>query len=66
MEKRKFRIRPQAPAGYMTAAQCAEYLGVSLRTVHRYITARGLPATKPAGRWIINREELEKWIRANG
>lgn len=61
--KNKFRPRrrEKAPADYLTVKATAELLGVSVRTIHRYINTRGLPASKPAGRWIINRKELEQW-----
>jgi len=63
---KKFRLRPQAPAGYMTTAQAAAFLGVSVKTVRRYIKAHGLEASKPGGVWLIKRETLEQWARLNG
>ncbi len=66
MEKKPFRIRKKAPAGYFTIQETADYLKVSTKTVRRYIKERGLPANKPAGIYLINREQLENWIRQNG
>ena len=65
-KKKKFRLKPQPPAGYMTTAQTAEYLGVSVKTVRRYIKQHGLPAYKPGGSWLISRADLDRWMKENG
>ena len=61
-----FRMKPQAPDGYMTITQAAAYMGVSVKSVRRYIHNYGLPATKPGGLYLIRREDLERWARENG
>lgn len=65
IEKRtkRFRIRPQAPDGYFTITQAAEYLGISARSVSRYIHERGLPASKPGGVWFIKKSDLIEWVK---
>lgn len=65
-KKRKFRRRPQTPAGYLTVQQAADYLGISEKSIRRYIKFYGLPASKPAGRYLISREDLERWMKENG
>ncbi len=60
-----FRMKPQAPDGYMTITQAAAYMGVSVKSVRRYIHNYGLPADKPAGIYLINKEKLLKWIEAH-
>ena len=65
-KKTKFRRKPKTPAGYFTVQQAADYLGVCEKSIRRYITLYGLPASKPAGRYLISREELERWMKENG
>lgn len=64
--KRKFRRKPQTPAGYLTVQQAADYLGISEKSIRRYIKYYGLPAVKPGGRYLISRTDLERWIKENG
>lgn len=65
--KKRFRAKTAAPAGYLSLTETAEYLGVSRKSIYRYIADRGLPAHQlPSGRWIIDRAKLESWIKANG
>lgn len=59
-----FRIKAKAPDGYFSLAQTAEFLKVSPKTIYRYIRERGLPASKPGGRWIIKKSELEAWVKS--
>lgn len=64
--KQRFRLRRKGPEGYLTTKETAAFLGVSVRTVHRYIHAHGLPAKKPGGVWLISKEELLQWMKENG
>ena len=64
--EKPFRLKRRPPRGYMTLQQAAEYMGVSARSVRRYIKERGFPAMKPAGRYLVKIEDMEKWIRENG
>ena len=50
----------------MTTKETAKFLGVSVRSVHRYIHEYGLPAVKPAGIWMIKKADLERWMKENG
>lgn len=63
MKGKKFRIKTKVPAGYMTLQQTAKYLQVSEMSIRRYIKLHGLPAEKPAGRYLINKADLESWIK---
>ena len=60
---KKFRIKRQAPEGYLTLKQTAELLQVSEMTIRRYIKNYDLPATKPAGIYLIERHALNKWMK---
>lgn len=64
-QKKKFRRRQQPPAGYFTVQQAADYLGICEKSIRRYIKFYGLPAAKPAGRYLINKVDLERWIKEN-
>ena len=61
--EKPFRLRTPIPAGYMSIQQAADYMGVSERSVRRYIKQYGLPVHKPGGRYLISIEELEAWIK---
>lgn len=63
MKRKPFRIRPHAPEGYMTVSQAADYLGVSQKSIRRYIKNYALPADKPAGMYLINRALLDQWVK---
>lgn len=65
-KKQRFRLRKKAAEGYMTTKETAKFLGVSVRSVHRYIHEYGLPAVKPAGIWMIKKADLERWMKENG
>ena len=63
---KKFRLRPKAPAGYFTVTQAAQHLGVSVKSIRRYIHNYGLPASKPGGIYLIKKDDLERWASENG
>lgn len=48
---------------YMTRARAAEYLGVSTRTVARWVGDEGLRAYRVRGGWMFRRGELDGWMR---
>lgn len=63
---KRFRLKPAVPAGFLSLTDAAQYLGVSRKSIYRYIADRGLPADQlPSGRWIIDRAKLESWIKAH-
>ena len=64
-KKRKFRIKQQPPAGYITVQQAADFLDICEKSIRRYIKFYGLPAAKPAGRYLISKADLERWIKEN-
>jgi excisionase family DNA binding protein len=49
----------------MTVADAAKFLKVSTRTIRNYLVRaiRPLPHVKPGGRILIDRKELNDWIR---
>lgn len=64
-KQKPFRLQPPVPAGYMTVQQTAVYLGVTERSIYRYINEYGLPTVRPAGkgRHLIKRDVLEDWLK---
>lgn len=64
-KQKPFRLQPPVPAGYMTVQQTALYLGVTERSIYRYINEYGLPTVRPAGkgRHLIKRDILEDWLK---
>lgn len=51
-------------ASLMNTGQVAEYLGMSVVTVRRYIKDRGLPAYRVGKNYRVKREELIAWVHA--
>ncbi|MCV6975329.1 helix-turn-helix domain-containing protein [Mycobacterium bourgelatii] len=43
---------------WLTTPAAAEQLGVSERTMRRWVTAQRIPARKHGGRWLINSRDL--------
>ena len=60
-KKKYFRVRT-TPADYLSTREVANILGVTVVSVRRYISEYGLPAIKPAGRWIVPREAFDQWL----
>lgn len=48
--------------GVMTAKEAAEYLGLSLPTLYRYIWQDKIPCFRLGNRWRFQREILDQWI----
>lgn len=49
---------------WLTIEEVAERLRVSKRTVERKIKEKVLTAYKPAGRYVIDEKDLEKFVRS--
>lgn len=52
------------PSPYLTASEVAEVLRMSPIAVIRLCRTGSIPATKPSGKWLIHREELDSYIAA--
>jgi len=46
-----------------TLKELEEILGVSQRTLYRYIKEGKLPAVKPFGQWRVEKPALEQFIK---
>ena len=46
----------------MGIKECAEYLGVSERTIYRWTWKEGLPSYKIVGFLKFKQNELDKWL----
>lgn len=46
---------------HLTAAQAAELIGISERSVRRAITENRLPASSLGGRWVLDAEDVEHY-----
>lgn len=52
--------RDVSEKAYLTPADVAVLLGLSERTIKRYISDGTIPAKKLGGRWIIRRVDLDR------
>ena len=50
---------------WMTVAQCADYLGISIHTVYQRIAKRQIPHHKMPGSNLVrfNQEEVDEWMQ---
>ena len=50
---------------YLRSKDAAEYIGVSYRTLQNYIADGRIPCTKPAGRWLFKKRDLDDFLENN-
>jgi len=48
---------------WLSVDEVAAYLGVKRLTVYRWIDKRGLPAHKSGKLWLLNKDEVDRWVR---
>ena len=47
---------------YMKSKDAAAYIGVCFRTLQTYIASGLIPCTKPAGRWLFKKRDLDAFL----
>ncbi len=47
---------------YMKSKAAAAYIGVSYRTIQTYIADGLIPCTKPGGRWLFKKCDLDAFL----
>lgn len=47
---------------FMGIKECAKYLGVSERTIYRWVWKEGLPTYKTVGLLKFKINEIDKWL----
>lgn len=47
---------------YLKSREAAAYIGVCFRTLQTYISDGIIPCTKPAGRWIFRKSDLDAFL----
>jgi DNA repair protein RadD len=50
----------------LSAAQAAEFLGLSVMILRRQARNGVIPARKQGRRWVFSRARLEKWLQSGG
>jgi excisionase family DNA binding protein len=50
---------------FMTIKECAEYIRSTAGTVRVWCSQRRIPYSKPGGRLLFKRIEIDKWIAAS-
>ncbi len=61
-ESRADKERVESTHRPMSAKEAADYLRMPLRTLYLKLSDGTLPAVKPCKRYIIYRDELDKWL----
>lgn len=66
-ELKRGMAQPKAESGHrlMTAEQVAEYTNIPLGTIYQKLAAGEIPGTKPGKRWVLYRDEIDKWLEVN-
>lgn len=49
----------------MSVEEASEYLRMPLNTLYMKLANGVIPATKPGKRYVLYRDELDKWLEAN-
>jgi excisionase family DNA binding protein len=52
------------PTRYYTVAEAAQILRCSPKSVWNLCREHKIPATQPAGKWLIPVEEFDAWVAA--
>lgn len=47
---------------YLRSREAAAYIGVSFRTMQNYIADGLIPCTKPCGRWLFKKRDLDAFL----
>lgn len=47
---------------YLRSKDAAEYIGVCYRTMQTYIAMGLIPCTKPGGRWLFKKRDLDAFL----
>ena len=47
---------------YMKSKEAAAYIGVCYRTMQTYISMGLIPCTKPGGRWLFKKRDLDAFL----
>jgi excisionase family DNA binding protein len=46
----------------LSVSEIAQYLGVSIKTVYRWLRNGRLPARRAGWFWLVRREDLRRWM----
>lgn len=52
--------------GWLTVAECAEYLRCSTGRVYQLVSARRIPFQKDGSRVLFRRSTLDRWVEEGG
>jgi excisionase family DNA binding protein len=58
--------RPPSPSPWMTAKQCAEYIGAGVGRIYDLSHVDAIPVHRDGSRLLFHRDEIDRWIRAGG
>jgi len=50
-------------ASLMNTREVSNYIGINEKKIYTLITTRGLPATKVTGKWLFQRQLVDRWLQ---
>ena len=48
---------------WLTVEEICDYLQVTKDTIYKWISTRAMPAHKVGKRWMLQKSEVDQWIR---
>jgi len=56
----------QEPERWYSLKEMMEHLGVSRETILKWISKKGMPASKVGRLWKFKKSEVDEWIKSGG
>ncbi|HPN85009.1 MAG TPA: helix-turn-helix domain-containing protein [Victivallales bacterium] len=54
------------PERWLSVKEIAQYLGVRIESVYRWLDSKDMPGHKVGRHWKFKRDEVDKWVKSGG